>query len=99
MSQIERASEIAHTLQTPGMAHIWALLEAQRQDALEALEHIMDAKPEQLTGKTAVKLAARRKALANFRESVEDEVKILVPPNRKAGDEVTGGHNGPNQGE
>lgn len=81
---LDRARRIQVTINTPGWADIVEELEAIRLEAFEKLEHMMDKTPEKLTGKSAVGLAARRRGLKEFRESIEDSIKLLTP-NREAG--------------
>ena len=45
----------------------------------DELWEIMASKPELLTGGGAIKLAVRSKALTDFQESIEDELRPLNP--------------------
>ena len=55
------------------------MLSEQAQEPKDELWAIMASKPDTLTGKSALKLAMRSKALHQFAESVQDEVKLLNP--------------------
>jgi len=83
MLDIERAMRIQATINTPGWADIAALLDSQAQESREEVFHIMSASPEKLTGKAAIRLASRARALMDFKESISDELKVLEPPNPK----------------
>jgi len=80
----QEAAEIQATLQTPGWQHIEAMLIEQASEPKDELWEIMSRKPDTLTGKSAIRLASRSAALNDFKESVYDRLKILVPT-RKSG--------------
>lgn len=82
--QTDRAQEIQHTLSTAGWRHIEAIRSSLSNDAREELFELMARKPDTLTGKVALKLAIRSKALSDLKEAIEAELTILIP-NRKAG--------------
>ncbi len=85
MSQRERSEQLAAAMEHPGWSVAMSMLQEQATEAKEELWALMASKPDELTGKKALKLAIRAKALFDFRESLIDEVKILLPQTRKGG--------------
>lgn len=75
--QINRARRIDETMRTPGWRDIAAMLNAQAKEPEDELYEIMSKKPDSLTGKTALKYAIRARALRDFMESLQDEIKLL----------------------
>jgi len=82
---VEKAQAVAAVLQSPGWAVIVEMLEQMRDAEFDRLEGMMN-RPETLTGKAAIRSAARRRALKDFREEVEDAIKILKPLTSDGGD-------------
>ena len=62
-----------------GGAILRRMLAEQSELPKDELWAIMANKPDTLTGKTALKYAIRSKALTDFKDSVEDELKALNP--------------------
>ena len=90
MNQLERAQRIRETLGTAGWRDISAMLAEQEAEPREELYAIIGRRPDTLTGKSAVRLAARSAALKDFRESIEDTQKLLLdnrPQLARAGQE------------
>lgn len=79
---MDRARRIQETMDTPGWVDIAAMLDEQAREPKDELYEIMAKKPDTLTGKAALKYAIRAKALCDFKESLQDEVRQL-PENRK----------------
>ncbi len=75
----DRAKRIADTLSTPGWQDIEAIRSGMAEEYRQDLYHMISTTPDKLTGKAAVRLASKAKALEEFRESVEDELKVLAP--------------------
>ena len=71
-----RARRIAHLSQCEGFQDLMSDLTERIAEAKEELFQIMSSKPDILTGKTALRLAARAKALEEFRENILDEIKL-----------------------
>lgn len=84
MADINRAVRIQATINTPGWRDIVTIIDASILEAQEEVLGLMLRTPEKLTGKAAIRIAAKARALKDFMETIEDEVKILSP-NRKAG--------------
>jgi hypothetical protein len=63
----------------PGWGDLSKSLSDSVNDYTDKLLDLMDNKPDTLTGKTAIKYAARRKALITFFEDLRDEVRINAP--------------------
>lgn len=76
----ERAQRIQDTMHTPGWHDIAAMLNEQAQEMQDALLVIMADRPDSLTDKTSLKYAIRLKALRDFYESLQDEVKKVNQP-------------------
>ena len=83
--QFEEAVQIQATMETPGWAHIMAMLDEQATEPKDELYEIMSRKPDTLTGKSAIRLASRCAALKDFKESIFDKLKILIPTRQKGG--------------
>jgi hypothetical protein len=77
----QKRDQILSAWDSPGGLFIRSVLDGHIEDAKERLYRIMATKPETLTGKTAISLAARARALEDFRDTILDE----VAPNRQAG--------------
>lgn len=67
-------------MHTPGWRDIAAILEAEAKEPEDELYEIMAKKPDSLTGKTALKYAIKAKALRDFMEILQDEVKLANQP-------------------
>lgn len=74
----DRARRIKETMGTPGWVDIAAMLAEQIQEPQSALMEIIAKRPDTLTGRKSVSLAARSRALIDFRESIEDTQKLLA---------------------
>lgn len=74
----EKQAQITQTWNSPGGLYIRATLDGHIADAQERLIKLMD-EPDKLTGKAAIRLAARRKALIDFRDTILDEIAPLNP--------------------
>ncbi len=85
MSARDEAAEIQATMQTPGWKHIEAMLDEQAQEPQVELFIIMSKRPDMLTGKSAMRLAARCAALKDFKESVYSRLTILNPTSKRGG--------------
>ena len=85
MSQVDRAHRIQATMMTPGWQDILAMIDEQMLAPKERLYEILASKPEALTGRIAIGLAARSAALRDLKESLEDELKILIPTPKRGG--------------
>lgn len=70
----EKQQQISNAWNSPGGLYIRAVLDGHIEDAQERLINLMD-EPDKLTGKGAIRLAARRKALIDFRDTILDEIK------------------------
>ena len=77
-SERERAQRIRDTLGTAGWRDISTMLAEQETEPPEELYAIIGRRTDTLTGKSAVRLAARSAALKDFRESIEDTQKLLL---------------------
>lgn len=55
------------------------ILDEMAQEPKDELWEIMSRKPDTLTGKSAIKLAVRSKALRDFKETVDDTILSLNP--------------------
>jgi len=84
MSNLDRARRIQATLSTPGWLDILTLLDEMCAEAQGEVLHMMSVTPDKLTGKGAIRLASRARALRDFKDLVIDELKVLEPPNAKA---------------
>lgn len=82
---LEAAQEIQATLQTPGWRRIEAMLDEQsRESDSEFFEIAAQGNPKNILGTEALKYAITSKALKEFKQSVYDSLKILIPrPERK----------------
>lgn len=79
---LESARRINETMHTPGWQDIAAMLNAQAKEPLDELYEIMIHKTAQATGNEAFLRAGKAKALRDFMDSLQDEVKLL-PENAK----------------
>src|SRR3990172_1212680 len=68
---------INHTMHTPGWDDIRAIVEGMCREDEEFILHAMSRKPEALTRKVAIKHTARRAALLDFLETLDDKMRIL----------------------
>ncbi len=84
MSAHDEAAEIQATMHSPGWRYIEAMLDEQAREPQDELFQIMSKRPDTLTGKSAMRLAAKCAALKDFKESVYGRLSILLP-NRKVG--------------
>jgi len=76
---MEERHAIREAWDSHGGMLIRRLLAEQISEPKEVLWDLMSRKPETLTGKVALKHAIRSKALTDFQESIEDELKPLNP--------------------
>lgn len=74
MDQIDMAQQLQLA-----QAAVNELIDASVAELEERIFHIMDTKPDTLTGKTAMSLTGGRKALIALREDVADKVRLLTP--------------------
>lgn len=81
----EDAASISSVLAMPGWEVIVRLLEEQRNESQQTVLDLMDSQPDKLTGKVAIRHAARAKSLLDFKEAVYDSQKILTPPTARRG--------------
>ena len=77
MSQREDAMRFAW--QSEGGAHIQQLLNEMIAEPREELAHVMATSPDRLTGKLALKYAIRAKALVDFKEEIESQIRVSQP--------------------
>ena len=77
---MSRAERIRDTMHTPGWQDIAAMLNEQAQEPQDELWEIMAKRPDTLTGRTALKFAIKSKALREFYESLQDELKKANQP-------------------
>lgn len=77
MTDEDRASLAVAWTSTGGRV-LRDMLVEQAMEPQSELYEIMARRPDTLTGKTALKYAIRSKALSDFIELVDDEVKILA---------------------
>lgn len=83
---VEIARRISNTINTLGWQDIRNLAMSEIADeAMEKLVKILSSRPDTLTGKTAVSLAARRKAILDLFDLIEDKVRIYLPENQQGG--------------
>ncbi len=76
----DRAQRIQHTLNTPGWVDICDLIDNGILEAQNQIFDLMLRTPDKLTGKAAIKIAAKARALKDLREDIEDSIKILAHP-------------------
>jgi hypothetical protein len=69
----EKQAQLSQTWNSPGGLYIRSVLDGHIEDAQERLIALMD-EPDKLTGKAAIRLAARRKALMDFRATILEEL-------------------------
>ena len=80
MSDYSKELAIRDTIQTPGWAHIEAMLLEQSAEPKDELYEILSsARGDSIELTTARRLATRAKALQDFRESIYDRIKVLNP--------------------
>jgi hypothetical protein len=77
------AYRVRESLGTAGWKDISKMLDEQAFEYREEVLEIMSSRPDTLTGKKAISLAAKAKALADFKESVYDTLKILPSTERQ----------------
>ncbi len=87
VADLARAKRLHDTMQTPGWADAMAMLDEQANEPRDELFDMIARTPDKLTGKTSIRLASRAKALKDYRESLEDEIKILLPNPKRGGGE------------
>ncbi len=75
---MEQAIAIKNLLGNEAINALWEILEEMAQDHTNELLSIIAKRPDTLTGKTAVKLAARAQALRDFKEAVL-ETQLALP--------------------
>ena len=56
-----------------------AILNEQANEARDKVFRMAASEPDKLTGRTAIRLAARAQSLWDFKDELEDELKILAP--------------------
>ena len=83
-SDIERAKRLFDTMQTPGWSDAMSILTDFADEASNEIFEMIAHSPDKLTGKTAIKYAARARALRDYKEAVESEIKLLLPTPRGA---------------
>ena len=76
MTDDDRAA-LVDAWNSPGGFVLRKMLDDQSAEPKDELWEIMARRPDTLTGKSAVKLASRSKALVDFRESIEAEIARL----------------------
>lgn len=75
--RIERAQRLQNLVTSPGWDDLRAIaMERIADDATGKLISILDSRPDTLTGKTAVRLASRRKAILDLFGEIEDEIRV-----------------------
>ena len=79
----EQAYQVKETLGTAGWKLIESMLDAQAFEHRDTVLQIMAYKPDTLTGKKAIGLAAKARALSDFKESVYDTLKLLPSTERQ----------------
>jgi len=72
---MDRAIRIKEFLQSQVGVEIIAILDKEAKEPEDELYQIMAARPDSLTGKTAIKYAVRAKALRDFKELLLDEAR------------------------
>lgn len=75
--QMAQDLRIWDTLQTSGWQDIRGIVMGMIAEEQDALLHAMGRKPDTLTGKVAIKHAARRLALMDFLETLDDKMRLL----------------------
>ena len=76
-ADINNARAIADAWNSPGGQLIRAQIEEMVKDNRSYLDHLMQDKPEQLTGKIALSRSGRLRALSDLKEWVADEMRPL----------------------
>ena len=76
-ADINRARAIADAWNSHGGQLIRAQIEEMVKDNRSYLDHLMQDKPEQLTGKIALSRSGRLRALSDLKEWVADEMRPL----------------------
>lgn len=67
----DEAGVLRDFMNHPGYALAIGILESMKAEARDEVMHTMAHKPETLTGRTAIKYAARAAALQDYREELE----------------------------
>ena len=80
--EASRASRLRHLMNTEGWGDIASMLEEQISEAKDAIYNIMTSNPDTLTGKKAIGLANRARALEEFKESLLEAKQISPQPVR-----------------
>ena len=81
----DRSDRIFSLSRSNGWMELVAMLDEQIAEPKEKLYQIMSSKPDTLTDKSAIRLAATAKSLENFKESLEAEIKISNPSTQGQG--------------
>ena len=85
---LARANRIKDTMTSPGwLFDIEPIIQELAKDDLEKLVSMIDSRPDELTGKKAIRLASHRRGLLDLLERLDDEVRINLPQT------ANGGHN------
>lgn len=77
----DEAKRIQETLCTPGWHDVLKIMEDMSKDAESKVMHLLSSSPEKLTGRTAIKYGARRKALLDLKEELYEALKICSQSN------------------
>jgi hypothetical protein len=73
--QFARSQALMGLRDTPGWGVLEAEIKERMETSLDKIEHMMDSKPEMLTGKVAFRHAMRHKAYKEILEWVYEEIK------------------------
>ncbi len=85
-TQSARAIRIKDTMSSPGWVFdVEPILRELAQDDLEKLVTMIDSRPDELTGKKAIRLASHRRGLLDLLEKLNDEVRINLPQTANGG--------------
>ena len=79
MTKEQEASELFETMQTPGWKVAASMLDEQINTPKTEFYESVANRPEQMTGPQGIRLAARAKALEDFKESLSDKIRVLRP--------------------
>lgn len=80
-----RAERLKNLMLQPGWADVILLKIDKTGEYEDELLHMMDSKQDALTGKKAVSLASKRKALNDFFGDLDDDVTSNQPQPARAG--------------
>jgi hypothetical protein len=78
----DRAARLRDLFNHPGSRDLFLMLNEQMNEPKNELLNIMAKRPDTLTGKKAVSLAARHSALEDFKESLLEAQQISSQPAR-----------------